>query len=96
MTKTQLSDGRKLIQLAHHRNGIYGRPFDVAIITEPNPDKPKKMRKMLVVYFPGDDIACAAFDLEKLAAEDIKFGSNSWRGDHYSEDMRTLNEEAND
>jgi hypothetical protein len=30
---------------------------------------------------------CAAFDIKLLAQGNIKFGENSWRGDHYAEVM---------
>lgn len=93
--KTKLHNRRKLIKLAHHRNGVCGRGFDVAIITEPDETNMKKRRHMLVVYFPGTDCACAAFDLEKLDQRDIAFGSNSWRGDHFADDMKALNGNAN-
>ena len=95
--KTKLSEHRKLLKYAHHRNGICGRPFDVAIISEPHPELIKGERqKKLVIYFPGDDCACAVFDLAQLSELDIAFGSNSWRGDHYADDMAALNKEANE
>jgi hypothetical protein len=31
---------------------------------------------------------CAVLDREKLAARDIAFGSNSWRGDEYESWLR--------
>lgn len=47
-------------------------------------------REMLVIRFAGGAdkdtgaVVCAAFDLAKLDAREIRFGANSWRGDHYS------------
>lgn len=89
---------KRVVQLAYHRNGISGLGFHVAIVEEAEDrvdasGKPLKgTRRMLVVRFPGDiadegtgNVVCAVFDLAQLAAGDIAFGSNSWRGDHYHE-----------
>ena len=77
-------------QLAYHRNGIAGAGFYVAIMEE---TEDNTTRNMVVIRFPGIDekigaIACAAFDIAKLAEENIGFAEgNSWRGDHYVETM---------
>ncbi len=81
--KTKLINA-EILDKAHHRNGVGGMPFTVAIIDD------KENGKMLVVRFDkqGDQgagaILCAAFNLEKLAEGNIAFGENSWRGDHYA------------
>lgn len=93
-TQVKLSNRRKLLKLAFHRNGICGRAFEVAILSEPSETQIGKRKKMLAVYFPGDDVACAVFDLEKLVQEEIRFGVNSYRGDRYSDDMKAIHEEA--
>jgi len=76
-------------EISYHRNGICGLGFYVAVVKE---KEGGETRKMLVIRFPNIDqkagaVVCAAFDLAKLAKHDIKFGSNSYRGDHYSEVM---------
>jgi hypothetical protein len=88
---------RRIVKLDHHRNGISGTPFWVAIIKEGG-------EKKLVIRLENMDKAtgnvnCFVLDLEKLGREDIEFGSNSWRGEHYSEVMdnaikKALGEEA--
>ena len=42
-------------------------------------------RKVGIVPEPG---SCAVLDIAKLAAGDIDFGSNSWRGDEYEPHLR--------
>ena len=42
----------------------------------------------LAVLFP-EERQCAVLDVARLAAGDIAFGSNSWRGDHYEPHLRT-------
>lgn len=65
----------KLIATSHHRNGVSGDPFDVHLI------KDEDGSTKVVVDFGGS--AIAVLQVDKLAANDIAFGSNSWRGDHY-------------
>ena len=71
-----------ILDHAHHRNGVGGAPFKVAIVHDAELD-----RDMLVVMF-ADQYYTAAFDLELLQERDIRFGSNSWRGDHYDHALR--------
>lgn len=80
-------NGQKLLAIDYHRNGITGLPFHVAIIEE---REGKEHRKMLVIRFLDGDkdtgqTVCAAFDIKKLAQEEIRFFFNSWRGDYYHE-----------
>ncbi len=72
-----------LIASAHHRNGVAGAPFDVAIFKE----RGRAADRKLAVLFdaPGH---CAVLDLALLTAGDIAFGSNSWRGDDYEPHLR--------
>lgn len=57
-----------------HRNGVGGAPFNVYLVDDGEDDV------KLVVAF-ADKAHTAVFSLERLAAGDIEFGSNSWRGD---------------
>jgi hypothetical protein len=83
----------KVKELAYHRNGVSGLGFYCAIVKAEG-------RDMLVVRFAQDGyddgktldqraggVVCAAFDIKLLAQGNIKFGENSWRGDHYAEVM---------
>ena len=68
----------KIIDIAHHRNGICGAPFDVVLFEDPGPEG---SRKVAILF--EEPHHCAVLDVDKLAQGDIAFGSNSWRGDHY-------------
>ena len=73
----------KIIAIAHHRNGVAGSPFDVALFKE------RGRQGSLKVGILFDEPAhCAILDVAKLAAGDIEFGSNSWRGDDYEPFLR--------
>ena len=73
----------KIIAIAHHRNGISGAPFDVLLFEDKGPEGSRKLG--ILFDDPG---CCAILDVDKLAASDIAFGSNSWRGDHYEAYLR--------
>jgi hypothetical protein len=66
--------------VARHRNGIGGAPFHVAIF-----DACGGRKVGIVFEEPGH---CAVLDIARLAAGDIAFGSNSWRGDRYEPHLR--------
>ena len=73
----------KIIDTAHHRNGVGGAPFDVVLFK----DGGKTGDRKLAVLFDQEH-HCAVLDVAKLAAGDIAFGSNSWRGDDYEPHLR--------
>jgi hypothetical protein len=70
-----------------HRNGIGGAPFHVALFDEDRGAHPEDQGRKVGIVFnePG---YCAVLDIAKLAAGDIAFGSNSWRGDEYEPHLR--------
>ena len=70
----------KIIAIAHHRNGICGAPFNVALFHD------GESRKVGIVF--EEPHYCAVLDVDKLVAGDIQFGSNSWRGDKYEPHLR--------
>jgi hypothetical protein len=72
----------KIIDTAHHRNGVAGAPFDV-VLFKVHRDFGTKVA--ILFDEPGN---CAVLDVKLLAAGDIAFGSNSWRGDHFEPDLR--------
>jgi hypothetical protein len=72
----------KIINAAHHRNGVAGSPFDVVLF------KVEREHGVKVGVLFDDSGACAVLDVAKLAAGDIAFGSNSWRGDDYEPALR--------
>ena len=74
--------------IAHHRNGISGLGFHVAVALE---EDEAERRRMLIVRFPKEadketgNVVCAVFNLDLLAAGIVCNGRNAWRGDHYHE-----------
>ena len=72
----------KIIDTAHHRNGVAGSPFDVVLF------KVQREPGVKVGVLFDDRGACAVLDVALLAAGDIAFGSNSWRGDEYEPELR--------
>ena len=73
----------KIIDFAHHRNGITGAPFAVVLFEDSGPGG---SRKVAVLF--EEKGHCAVLDVTKLAAGDIAFGSNSWRGDAFEQSLR--------
>jgi hypothetical protein len=73
----------KIIAVAHHRNGVAGAPFDIVLFSERGLSG---SRKVGIVF--DQEAHCAVLDVDKLAAGDIAFGSNSWRGDDYEQLLR--------
>jgi hypothetical protein len=72
-----------IIDIAHHRNGICGIPFTVVLFTDTGSEG---SRKVAILF--DEPHYCAVLDVAKLAAGDIEFGSNSWRGDTYEAPLR--------
>ncbi len=73
----------KIIAIAHHRNGVAGMPFDVALFKERGGEGSLKVG--ILFEEPNH---CAILDVAKLAEGDIAFGSNSWRYDNYEATLR--------
>ena len=69
--------------IACHRNGICGEPFEVVLFEDQGPEG---SRKVAILF--EEPHYCAVLDVAKLAAGDIAFGSNSWRGDNYEPSLR--------
>jgi hypothetical protein len=77
----------KIIAIARHRNGIDGVPFHVAIFDEEKSANPEVQGRKVGIVF-DEPHHCAVLDIAKLAAGDIAFTSNSWRGDQYEPYLR--------
>ena len=72
----------KIKEIAYHRNGVSGAGFHAVLFQ----DKENKADMVGIVF---DEPGCVAIlDTNLLAAGNIKFGENSWRGDHYEKDLR--------
>lgn len=72
-----------IIDIACHRNGVCGEPFEVVLFEDQGTEG---SRKLAIVF--DEPHYCAVLDVAKLAAGDIAFGSNSWRGDNYEPPLR--------
>jgi uncharacterized protein (UPF0261 family) len=76
---------KRVLKMAHHRNGVAGTPFDVVIFRDTGQGGSVKLG---IVF--DERGYCAVLDIAKLAEHDIAFGSNSWRGDDYEHDLRRM------
>ena len=65
----------KILAVAHHRNGVCGAPFDVAIVHD------GETKKVVILF--EEKYVCAVLDIDMLSQDNIRFGENSWRGDQY-------------
>jgi hypothetical protein len=74
--------------IAWHRNGVGGAPFYVAVFDEDKGAHPEDQGRKVGIVFE-EDAHCAVLDIAKLAAGDIAFGNNAWRGDEYEPLLRT-------
>jgi len=81
-------------KIAYHRNGVCGEPFKAVIFQDDG-------KRMVAVRFEDDPKdggfsapRCAVFDLDLLAQGVIEFGVNSWRGDHYADELDKSLEEV--
>ncbi|HTU23411.1 MAG TPA: hypothetical protein VMG10_35575 [Gemmataceae bacterium] len=73
----------KIIAIARHRNGVGGAPFEAVLFKERG-----RQGSLKVGILFEEPAHCAVLDVAKLAAGDIAFGSNSWRGDEYEPHLR--------
>ena len=69
--------------IAYHRNGIGGAPFAAVLFEDAGAEG---SRKVAILF--DEQYHCAVLDVAKLAAGDIAFGSNSWRGDQFEPALR--------
>ena len=81
----ETEESLKVIEIARHRNGVGGWPFDVVLFEDGGEHGSRKVA--IVFDEPG---RCAVLDVGKLAAGDVRFGENSWRGDVYERALREV------
>ena len=80
MSITTYTPKIKVTDVASHRNGICGAPFHVVLFEY------KVGTKVGIVF--EEPYHCAVLNVQKLGSGDIKFGSNSYRGDLYEPLLR--------
>jgi hypothetical protein len=68
---------------AYHRNGISGAPFHVVLFDDVGDENTRKVG----ILFEAPH-HCAVLDVAKLAAGNIAFGFNSYRGDVFEDTLR--------
>jgi hypothetical protein len=66
----------KILDVAHHRNGVCGEPFTVVIFTDA-----EYPGRMVATLFEEQGY-CAVYNIEELNKGNIVQG-NRWRGDRY-------------
>ena len=76
----------RVIEIASHRNGVGGWPFDVVLFEDGGEHGSLKVG----IVFEEPAGQCAVLDVGKLAAGDVRFGENSWRGDVYEKALREV------
>jgi hypothetical protein len=72
-----------IIDWAHHRNGICGAPFHVVLFDDMGDEN---TRKAGILFEQAHH--CAVLDVAKLAAGNVAFGFNSYRGDVFEQPLR--------
>lgn len=75
----------KIIKASYHRNGVSGIGFYAVLFQEEG-------RRMIASIFDDDsECYCAVYDIDELYQENIEFAhGNSWRGDHYKDQIMPL------
>lgn len=71
----------KINSIAYHRNGVCGEGFHAVLFKCPDNGE------MVATVF-DEAGQCAVLQLAGLAAGTVAFGENSWRGDHYEDELR--------
>jgi hypothetical protein len=75
-------------EVQYHRNGVCGDGFHCAVVND------HENGDMLITYFEiKDHVCCAVYKLSMLP--NIRFMENSWRGDHYVDQMKKAIAEYN-
>jgi len=87
----------KLKTLQHHRNGICGGPFWICLFTDKIDGKSRNFMGTAFADYEEDqhgngkytlpNCMVAVIDVDMAAAGNITFGENSWRGDHYADQI---------
>jgi hypothetical protein len=75
-------DRLQILDLAYHRNGVGGMPFQVALVDDANSGDVK-----LVVMFEQEGYT-AVLSVDKLHEDEDISVSNAWRGDQYEAALR--------
>ena len=79
----------KIRKIDFHRNGVSGEGFHVATFDWEDKDEDEKVvRHMVATIFEAQG-QCAVLDINELLKDNIGVAEgNSWRGDHFEEELR--------
>lgn len=80
------------IEIDYHRNGGAGEGFHVAMF---DMEEDGQKQRMFAVIF-RDAGYCAVFDVNLLAKGTFKFVENSWRCEHFEDELRKAVQERRD
>ena len=73
---------RKIEQIAYHRNGVCGAPFYAVLFTANEDGK----RYLASVFEASAHVSVICLD--RIADHGVTFGDNSFRGDHFEDELR--------
>jgi hypothetical protein len=80
-----MSEGYEIIEVARHRNGVAGEPF-WAVLFHWTAEDGSTDRMLGIVH---EQLGfCSVIGLDRIASGGVKFGYNSWRGDHFETKLR--------
>lgn len=75
----------RIVKVERHRNGISGAPFNVVLFDFEGASGDQ--RNMVGIVFDDEGVV-AVLDRDLLAAGEMAFGANSWRGDNFEPRLR--------
>jgi len=90
----------ELVAHDYHRNGICGEGFRPILFDWKDADDSGETRRMLAILLSKETqdelgtVPCFVLDVDMVANGNIRFFENSWRGDHFSDALRTAIAEA--
>ena len=76
---------KKVVDVAHHRNGVHGTPFDVVLF------KDKDTGELFVGILPDCDQNehnSFVLSVDRMSKGSVTFAENSWRGDNYAQELK--------
>ena len=85
-----MTNVKKVLQVAYHRNGICGAPFHAILFQTDHQVQVNGVDRdatFLATVFEEPD-HCAVICVDLLEGCGVTFTNNSWRGDHFEPELR--------
>lgn len=79
----------EIIEIDFHRNGVSGESFYAVLFKY----KANKGEETFLASVFEESGYCSVISLDRIEKYGIRFGNNSWRGDHFETDLRKAIEE---